>query len=312
MNHLRTCVLPHWTYSSAPFNNGLALNLAKLCLLLATVWPGIVAARSYDDVIASGYIEVAVYENFAPYSFQDAKGEPAGVDVALAKAIADKLNLELRWLWIGADETVEDDLRNAIWKGRKIDRRKADLMMRVPFDSSFSYAIDGYGLPRNELVVMFGPYQTEQWSIARNLEKVGLERNLAIFRFEKIGVQIDTLPDTYFLSAFAGAFQNNVVHYHSIYEAGRDLVAGELAAIVGMRSQVYGALGKQHERFDIDDDGLSGMGKMTWDIGLATSHEFRQLSYAIAEIVEQLVRNGDVEAIYRNQGLPYQQPEYYQ
>ena len=175
-----------------------------------------VMARSYDDVIESGYIEVALYEKFPPYSYIDDGGEAAGVDVDVAKEIAKEMGVKLRWLWIAADETVEDDLRNAIWKGRKIDRRKADIMMRAPFDSRFSYGVDGYGLPRNELVIMFAPYHTEHWSIARNMEKVGPERNLAIFRFEKIGVEIDTLPDTFLLSTLRGALRNKVVHYTTL------------------------------------------------------------------------------------------------
>lgn len=270
-----------------------------------------VMARSYDDVIESGYIEVALYEKFPPYSYIDDGGEAAGVDVDVAKEIAKEMGVELRWLWIGADETVEDDLRNAIWKGRKIDRRKADIMMRAPFDSRFSYGVDGYGLPRNELVIMFAPYHTEHWSIARNMEKVGPERNLAIFRFEKIGVEIDTLPDSFLLSTYRGALRNNVVHFNTLALAADALVKDEVAAIVGTHTQVVWSLGDNAKKFDIDDDGLGEMGSEPWMIGIAARHEFRQLSHVINRIVEDLISSGKMKSILANYGTEYQIPEYY-
>lgn len=270
-----------------------------------------VMARSYDDVIESGYIEVALYEKFPPYSYIDDGGEAAGVDVDVAKEIAKEMGVELRWLWIGADETVEDDLRNAIWKGRKIDRRKADIMMRAPFDSRFSYGVDGYGLPRNELVIMFAPYHTEHWSIARNMEKVGPERNLAIFRFEKIGVEIDTLPDSFLLSTYRGALRNNVVHFNTLALAADALVKDKVAAIVGTHTQVVWSLGDNAKKFDIDDDGLGEMGSEPWMIGIAARHEFRQLSHVINRIVEDLISSGKMKSILANYGTEYQIPEYY-
>ena len=281
--------------------------LVGLSLLGATS----AVARSYDDVIESGYIEVALYEKFPPYSYLDDGGEAAGVDVDVAKEIAKDMGVEVRWLWIGADETVEDDLRNAIWKGRKIDRRKADIMMRAPFDSRFSYGVDGYGLPRNELVIMFAPYHTEHWSIARNMEKVGPERNLAIFRFEKVGVEIDTLPDTFLLSTYRGALRNNVVHFTSLGLAAEALIKGDLAAIVGTHTQVVWSLGENAKDFDIDDDGLGEMGSEPWMIGIAARHEFRQLSHVINRIIEGLISSGKMKSILAEYGTEYQVPAYY-
>ena len=271
-----------------------------------------VFARSYDDIKASGYIDVAVYQNFPPYSYTDDKGDAIGIDVDIAKLLAKEIGVEVRWLWMHSDETVEDDLRNAIWKGRKIDRRKADIMMRIPYDRKFAHGVDGYGLPRNEFVVMFAPYHAERWSIARNLEKVGTDRNLAIFRFEKIGVEIDSLPDSFLLSAHRGVLRKNVIHFASIPLAAQALINGDVAAIVGMHSQVVWSLGEHAANFDIDDDGLAAMASKPWSIGMATGHEFRQLSYALEEIIERLIGDGTLPKIFTNYGLDYIAPEQYQ
>lgn len=271
-----------------------------------------VMARSYDDIQDSGHLIVALYENFAPYSSQGEGGEALGLDVDIAKMLAKKLGVEVRWLWMRSDETVEDDLRNAIWKGRRVDRRKADIMMRVPYDRKFANGVDGYGLPRNELVVIFAPYQIERWSIARDLEKVGKERNLAIFRFEKIGVEIDSLPDSFLLGAYRGILRKNVQHYTNTSLAGDALIKGELAAIVGMHSQVVWSLGEDASKFDIDDDGLAEMASQPWTIGIATGHEFRQLSYALEEFIETSVKDGGIAKIFSAYGLDYVAPEQYQ
>ena len=40
--------------------------------------------RTYDEMITAGELHVAVYKDFAPYSFEDG-GQPRGVDVELAQ-----------------------------------------------------------------------------------------------------------------------------------------------------------------------------------------------------------------------------------
>ena len=122
-----------------------------------------VQAKSYDDIIDAGVITIAVYNNFPPYSYLE-NDKPTGIDIDVGNAIAKGLGVKAEFMWINADENLEDDLRQAVWKGHIITRQKADLMLRVPYDRKFSYGIDGYGLPRNEMVAMFGPYQRHRYA----------------------------------------------------------------------------------------------------------------------------------------------------
>ena len=55
------------------------LGLALLCCQTAQA-----QVRSYDQMIAAGELKVAVYKDFAPYSFEDG-ATPRGVDVELAQ-----------------------------------------------------------------------------------------------------------------------------------------------------------------------------------------------------------------------------------
>ncbi len=69
-----------------------------MCSLL--LWGQAVQAqvRSYDQMIAAGELKVAVYKDFAPYSFED-HGQPRGVDVELAQALAKALGVRLQLMW---------------------------------------------------------------------------------------------------------------------------------------------------------------------------------------------------------------------
>ena len=74
------------------------------------------AVRTYDDMIAAGTLKVAVYENFAPYSFR-LDGQAKGMDVELAEQVAQELGVTLEIIWMTPGEKLDDDLRNFIWRG---------------------------------------------------------------------------------------------------------------------------------------------------------------------------------------------------
>lgn len=304
----------------------LRCTLHTCALLIATVLfgPAVTAQNSFvtpsgniedrtlDDVIESGFIEIGVYRNFAPYSFEDANGEAAGLDVAVGRLIAAGLGVEPRWFWMTADENVEDDLRNNVWKGSLLDRTVADVMLRVPYDREYSYAIDGYGMPKHDNVVMFGPYHAESWVLARDLEQLGDVRNLAIFRFQKIAVETDSLPDMFLSGAYGGQLRENVIHRLRIEQAVDELKAGQVSAVAGMRSQIEWHLRDVPERFDVDDDGLQAIARLSWDIGAAVKHTHRQLAYAIEDVLAAAVRDGRMQAIFEEAGVTYRKPSLYE
>jgi ABC-type amino acid transport substrate-binding protein len=273
-----------------------------------------VNARTFDQINESGYLEIAIYRDFPPYSYLDKQQQPAGIDVELGKLIASQLKLEPRWFWLTAGETVDDDLRNAVWKGHYLNKRVADLMMRVPYDRNYAYAIDGYGAAKHDNVVMFGPYHQEQWVLARDLNKVKGIRNLAIFQYQKIGVELDSLPDFFLSGAINGRLRNNVVHFLSVFDAITALQSGELSAVAGMRSQLEWGLGKRADdaAIDIDNDGLEQLTSKQWDIGLAVKHTNRQLSYAIEAVIEQATSDGQIAKLFQQQDLSYRLPSLYQ
>jgi len=268
-------------------------------------------ARNYEDIVKSGYIEIAVYRDFPPYSFLH-DGQAAGIDIEVGKKIAQAFGVEPRWFWIKPDENLEDDLRNAVWKGHVLDaeKKKADIMLRVPYDRDFAYGIDGYGLPRNELVYMFGPYHQESWAIARDRAKTRDIRNLAIFQYQKIGVEIDSMPDTYLSATFAGRLRDNIIHYTSVAEAVADFKQGKTAAVAAMRSQLQWALADQTAP-DISTDGLEMLARKQWDIGVAVKQDYRELANEIDQLFEAWVKDGTLAKIFSKYHVDYLTPSTY-
>uniref|UniRef100_UPI0035616856 substrate-binding periplasmic protein n=1 Tax=Neptunomonas sp. TaxID=1971898 RepID=UPI0035616856 len=223
--------------------NKLSAFLISICLGFS----GQVQARAYDDVIASGHLIVGVYHDFPPYSYL-VDEQPKGVDIELGKAIAAAFNLDLQLHWITPDENLEDDLRNNVWKGHYLDKdaenplalkKVSDVMMRVPYDREFAYRQDTQtGEMVNEQVVMFGPYQRESWRVSFDAEKIDAVKTMAVFQYYPIGVEIDSLPDFYLTSAFQGRMRKNVHHYANPGKAFAAMQAGEVDAVMAMRSEI--------------------------------------------------------------------------
>ncbi|MBW0147565.1 substrate-binding periplasmic protein [Marinobacter arenosus] len=270
------------------------------------------ADRTYDKIIESGYLKVGVYENFPPYSYQ-VNGEPRGIDVEIGQRIARELGVAFRVHWIVPDENLGDDLRNNVWKGHYLAKRRlADVMMRVPYDKEYAYMQDSTGEYINEQVVLFGPYQQETWQIAFNPEKLESVSTVAVFQYHPIGVEIDTLPDFYLTSGLQGRMREQVRHYPNVRTAFDAMRAGEVSAVMGMRAEIDHELAKpENAAFQLAGNGFPGLGKQVWDVGMAIKHTHRQLGYALEEIIGNLVKTGELDGVFANLELQYSVPQYY-
>lgn len=268
--------------------------------------------RTLDIVQDSGYLNVGMYKDFPPYSYE-VDGEARGVDADLGRRIAEGLGVEFRPYWIIPDESLGDDLRNHIWKGHYLAKtRISDVMMRVPYDSTFKYRRDSTGEMINEQVVFVGPYHQERWQIAFDTNRLDAVETVAVFQYHPIGVEIDTLPSTYLTSAFGGRLRNQVHHYTNIADAFKAMESGEVAGVMGMRAEIEHRL-EAHagNGFAKAGNGFPGMSKQVWDVGLAVRHTHRALSYAVEAIVDGMVRSGELAELFASHGLTYSRPGYY-
>lgn len=269
--------------------------------------------RSYDDMIAAGNLKVAVYENFAPYSFS-VDGQAKGVDVELAAQIAEQLGVSLELLWVTPGEKLDDDLRNFIWRGHYLRKDiRADLMLRVPYDREFSYRRNELGELVNELVVMFGPYQRERWLTVYNSRRIkGLE-TVGVFQYHPVGVEDDSVPSFYLLTAFAGRLSGNVKHFVSPSGAFRAMQDGQVDAVMAMRGELEWLLSQAADaQLKQSDAAYPNLGQSTWEVGMAVHESNRQLAYAVEALSEAMIADGRMQALYTKYHLSYEKPEMYQ
>lgn len=263
--------------------------------LAAGAIPRRAGARPLDDVTAAGRLRVAVYRDNAPFSFHR-DGKLVGVDVDLARTIAERLGVGIEYMELTAGETVADDLRNAVWKGHYLGGGVADIMMHVPYEKEF-------GL-RNPEAVLFAPYQREHFALARNPMRM-TQPMLAALPDEPVGVEIDSIPDFFLLGAFGGRLRDRVVHYMTIPQAVAALEQGEVAAVVATQSQVEAALGERVKDFPVTPVTFPGMMASSWDIGLAVKDNSRDLAYAVGDIVAAMLEDGTVARVFGAYGVTH-------
>jgi len=258
-------------------------------------------------------LKVAMYENFPPYSYQQ-DGQPRGVDFELAQKLAEGLGLKLEVLWVTPDETLDDDLRNFIWKGHYLRRDVlADVMLRVPYDREFSYKRNELGELINELVVMFGPYQRERWQTAYDDRRIEDVPSVAVFQYHPIGVEVDSVPSFYLSSVFEGRLAKNLHHYPSVQQAFAALKEGEVDATMAMRGEIEWLMAQAGDsHLKLAENAYPNMGKQVWDLGMAVHESNRQLAYALEEVLEPLILEGGMEKLYAKHGLHYELPGLYQ
>ncbi|MCP5364702.1 MAG: transporter substrate-binding domain-containing protein [Hyphomicrobiales bacterium] len=273
--------------------------IAYVCLVIVSICTAEAQARPLDDITESGYIRIAVYQDFPPFS-SVRDGHLVGVDIDLANAIADHLGVRLEVMPITAGEKVDDDLRNAVWRGHLIDRTIADLMLHVPIDRQFA--------ARNKLVSFFAPYARKRFVVATNEDLAFDPRNLTSLQNERIGVELDTMPDFFLSSAFGGQLRNAVVRFKTVSAATQAFLNGDVSVLMATRSEIESALGPAREGIRLAPMHMAGFGKSSWVIGVAVDENSRDVGYAVEDIVAALMQSGSLERIFANHGLSYEPP----
>ncbi|WP_428635121.1 substrate-binding periplasmic protein [Sedimenticola sp.] len=293
-----------------------------LIILLTLAFSLSAHGRRYDEVVESGYIRIAVYRDFPPYSFRSTApqaGRPAGIDIEVGKRIARRLGVRPQWFWLTADENLEDDLRNAVWKGHYLGGGVADVMLRVPYSADFSRQTDESGELKNDKVIIFGPYHRERWTVLRDTAQLPKLSNLAPFRYHKVGVEVDSVPDLTLTSVFGSRLADNVIHYRTLPDAVDALRRGEVAAVAGMRGQIEWRLhqpggnqapGERH-KFQISDASITQWHRREWDIGAAVKRSYRTLGNALEREMEKLIESGEMASIFAQYKMSYELPGSY-
>lgn len=241
-----------------------------------------------------GTLRVALYKNFAPFS-----DNGKGADVDLAEALAAKLGVKMTALWFDADDSMEDDLRNMVWKGHYLGYGPADVMMHVPIDREYMAKIDR--------VSFVAPYHRERYAIARNLEKLPALDSFDPFEKLPLGVEGDTLAATVMLSTESGRYRGSLRTFKTGQEVVAALKSGAVAAALAQQGELEAGI-KADSRFGIDPAPNPLLQKRQWVLGLAVRAQSEDLAQALQKAVSELLADGTVKRIMERNGVQHRQP----
>ena len=65
------------------------------------------------------------------------------------------------------------------------------------------------------------------------------------------------------------------------------------------------------DQFKLASNAFPMLGRQQWDIGMAVRDEYRQLGYAVGDVVTEMVSNGEMAAIFKRHHTYYQKSQYY-
>lgn len=290
--------MTRWTVALVAWRR-LRTRLAAAAALLALILlaaPGASAEEksALDQIRKSGLLKVALYKNFAPFS-----NDGQGVDVDLAEALAAKLGVKMSPLWFEADDKMEDDLRNMVWKGHYLGYGPADVMMHVPVDRDYMVKVNR--------VKFFAPYHRERYAIARQLDKLPTLDSFEAFEKLPFAVEGDTLAASIMLSSDGGRYRNSLKSFKTAGEAVAALKSGAVAAAIAQQGELEGGL-KGDVRFAVDLPPQPVLQKRQWALGLAVKAQSEDLALALQAAINELIADGTVKRIMQRHGVQHRQP----
>lgn len=244
-----------------------------------------------------GVLRVAVYKDNRPWSWET-EGRQVGIDVDLANLLAKKLGVRADIAQIAADEGVEDDLRNAVWKGGLLGFTPADIMLHVPFDRAFMARVDQ--------CAFVAPYYRESFQFAGRRGEIDCDAPPVQWKGRRLAAELDSIPDFYLIGSFGGALAKDVTHYMNGADAVAALVDGKADGVLASRAQIEAVL---HDRTAAGIDRrklpLPAFTSPGWDIGMAVKENSRTLGDAVEAIMADAATSGELAALFASHGVTY-------
>ena len=181
-------------------------------------------ARPLEAVKSGHVLRITVYRDYRPWSWEE-NGQLKGIDVDIGAALAEALGCKPDFMVLRADDNLNDDLRNGVWRGSILGEPPGDVMLHVPNDPRVEDA--------NDKVKLTAPYQMEGYAMAVDPAKAGDAQDFSLFEHEKVAVDLGTLADLILLSARDHKLINNVVHVRGEEKAAQAYEKGEVSAFYG-------------------------------------------------------------------------------
>jgi hypothetical protein len=206
--------------------------------------------------------------------------------------------VSLSLLPFNADENMNDDLRNMVWRGHYLGYGPADVLLHVPVDRPL--------METNPRVSIFAPYWRERVVIARDLSKVPELDGLDPLVGKPVAAAGMSLAGWLMIGAESGRLREHLITKLSNgVEAARLLQEGRVVAAAGARSELESTL-RGDARFAITPLPVPRAPRDGWAVGMAVKKEATDLAQALAAAVEEFGRNGELERMFATGGLRWQ------
>lgn len=242
-------------------------------------------ATPLERVRERGALTVGIYHDMPPFHVGG-----KGIDVELAQALAESLGVKLSLLPFHADENMNDDLRNMVWRGHYLGYGPADVLLHVPVDRPL--------LDANPQVSIFAPYCRDRVVIARRLESVPRLDTLSQLAGQKIAVPGQSLAGWLLIGADGGAYRNDLVtQWKDGAQAARALQRGEFAAAGGLASELESVL-RGDPRFAITPMPSPRAPRDGWAVGMAVKRDATELAQALQGTVNELAASGRLRDMF--------------
>lgn len=263
-------------------------------LISASLFVTAPAHADLQKIKQSGTLKVAVYNDFAPFS---TKGK--GIDIDLAEALAKKLGLRLSLLPFDAGETLNDDLRNMVWKGHYLGYGPADVMLHVPVDRQL--------MASNDKVEIFAPYYRDTVRLVRSARSVPQFDSLDSLVGKKIGVEKISIAAMVLLGEGNGRFRDDVKIYSTATEALEKLKAGELDAVLATRSEIESVM-KNDANFPLSEVSFPRLPPQGWVVGMAVKKDELDLAKQLQAATNEMFASGEMAKIFAKYGVQVTKP----
>jgi len=250
-------------------------------------------SQSLDKIRTRGSLRVGIYQDMPPFHVQG-----RGIDVDIAQSLAQALGVKLELMAFNADENMNDDLRNMVWKGHYLGYGPADVLMHVPVDKPLMDA--------TPQALIFAPYFREHIALARSKARLPRLEQLSQLGREIVAVPGQTLAGWLMLGADGGAYQGQLnTHWKDGAECARAVLRGEFAAAVGLASELESVL-RGNADFAIEALPLPRAPREGWAAGLAVKKGAADLAQALQAALNTLASGGELQRIFESHNVTWQ------
>ncbi len=250
---------------------------------------------------ASGVLKVAVYKANAPFS-DGAAGDLSGLDVAIATALAKEMGLRLALLPFDAGENMNDDLRNMVWRGHYLGYGPADVMLHVP--------VDRHLMSENRQVLILAPYMRQVLMVLHDTKKVADVRSPDDLKGLPLAAERGSGAASVLMGYGGGLLRNQVQITETGVAAAEAVATGKVAAAYVTRAQAEAVTSKlkgEHS-LQLSPMQLPGLPGNGWPLGMAIKSAHKDLGQAIEAAMAALRQRGELQALFKQQGLTLTAP----